>query len=189
MDGKAPEADGFVKYINTLSRGSRAKLRESLNWPPLGTWPEAIKYVEWFTHRTVPQGDAWARAMTYLTAGLQAISGVASGHGNFGEATRDFLRRNKSEAIASRFAVILNSKDESAITYHLRDMISWMSQYGVAPNWAELRKDLSRWHDPKRSVQMKWARAYYMHQVPKCATLLEGSDDYAEPTNNDVVEE
>lgn len=153
-------ADYFSTFIRELDAAGRATLRRSLAFPP-GSWPPAFPYVE----RHVVNTSTWQRQIAYLVAGLQASSRAAEANGNFGEATYRLQRATGSGSIENRFMAILDS-DDSALAHHLRQMVTLMSSHGVAPDWARLRRDLSRWRHPDRLAQLEWARGYYQNQQP-----------------------
>lgn len=148
-------ADRFVEHIASLDSGAKAALRRSLAFKP-GTWPGAFPYVEpWVSTRS-----SWERRVAYLVAGLQAHSRAERFYRDFGAAARALRAATDSDSVEARFLVLLDA-DEDQIPHRLRQMVSLMNSQGVAPDWAQLRKDLTWWRTEERWVQQRWARAYY----------------------------
>lgn len=141
----------------------RAVLRRSLAFPP-GTWPESFPYVEPF----VATADKWTREAAYLVAGLYAASGVSAGSGNMGAAAFRLRVRTESDSVEARFLALLDA-DEEQLPHRLRQMVTLMSGQDIAPDWAMLFRDLTRWNDPRRRVQENWAREYYRHESADAA--------------------
>lgn len=155
-DGTTEEnKDRFVAHVAGLDAGARAALRRSLAFPP-GTWPGAFPYVE----RWVSKSSRWERVVTYLVAGLQANSRAERARGDLGEAARRLLQATESGSVESRFLALLDA-DAEQLPHRLRQMITLMSSQGIAPDWARLRRDLTRWTSPNRTVQQLWARSFY----------------------------
>lgn len=151
----------------------RATLRRSLAFPP-GTWSEAFPYVEPF----VATATKWTRQAAYLVAGLYAISGSTAGSGSIGDASFRLRTRIASDSVEARFLALLDA-DEEQLPYRLRQMITLMASADIAPDWAELFRDLTNWNWPSRLVQERWARDYYKHQLPNAEDSNEATGDDA----------
>ncbi|MHB1504470.1 MAG: type I-E CRISPR-associated protein Cse2/CasB [Acidimicrobiales bacterium] len=76
---------------------------------------------------------------------------MATGHTDNGELP---------PAAERRFAVLLASEDER-LTHHLRQAITQLSSDGTNVDFAVLFADLHNWDHPDRSVQRRWARAFW----------------------------
>lgn len=151
----------------------RAVLRRSLAFPP-GTWPDAFPYIEPF----VANAEGWTRSAAYLVAGLFAIPGGDIGSGSFGAAAYKLRARTDSESVEARFLALLDADDEQ-LPHRLRQMVTLMASHEIAPDWAELFRDLTAWNSPSRWVQERWARDYYRQQAS-----AEGNDTADTGSNN-----
>lgn len=150
--------DRFVGFIQGLDAGGRAALRRSLAFPP-GTWPGAFQYVEpW-----VVGAQPWSRNVAYLVAGLQAHARTQGGKGDMGGCARRLALASDSGSVELRFLALLDS-DPDQLPHRMRQMITLMSSWDIAPDWAKLRRDLNWWRNEERTVQQRWARSYYAHQ-------------------------
>lgn len=151
-------AQHLAKRLEESTR-PRAVLRRSLAFPP-GTWPEAFPYVEPF----VARANRGTREAAYLVAGLYALSNVDRGSGSLGAAAHRLRAATDSGSVEARFLALLDSDDEQ-LPHRLRQMVKLMSSHEIAPDWAELFRDLNAWNSSSRWVQERWARDYYRQQV------------------------
>lgn len=149
------EQDRFVNHIASLSPGAKAALRRSLAFKP-GSWPGAFPYVEaWVTGSSV-----WERQVTYLVAGLQALSRAERTYPDLGAATKALQEASGSASVEARFLALLEA-DEEQLPHRLRQLVSLLNSRGLAPEWGRLRRDLRRWRSEEKWVQQRWARSFY----------------------------
>lgn len=145
----------FVTHVRQLDAAGRAALRRSLAFPP-GTWPGAFAQVEpW-----VANAGQWERKITYLVAGLQALSGAGRERGNIGEAAAALQKVTGSGSVEQRFLALLDADDDE-LPHRLRQMVALLNSADIAPDWAQLRKDLRWWRNDSKWVQQRWAASYY----------------------------
>lgn len=176
--------EAFVSYIEELDSGGRAVLRRSLAFDP-GTWPPAFKYVEsWIG----AEAGAWERRVTYLVAGLQALSKADRYYDDVGAAARALSAATASQSVESRFLSLLDA-DSEQLPHRLRQMIDLMSSQGIAPAWAGLRRDVLRWGTEDRWVQQRWARSYYSVQDEAAKQRGAADSDGSAPAGRNPISE
>jgi CRISPR system Cascade subunit CasB len=72
-----------------------------------------------------------------------------------------YLARDQSKSIEQRFITLLDA-DEEQLPYRLRQMTQLLkAEEGIRVYWTELLRDLLYWNNEHKSVQQKWAKAFY----------------------------
>lgn len=160
-DNDQTSQDRFSQYVDQLEPAAKAALRRSLAFDP-GAWPGAFAYVEPWVINSGP----WERQATYLVAGLQALSRAQSANGDLGSAAAALRKSTDSASVEQRFLALLDA-DADELPHRLRQMVTLMSSANIAPDWGTLRKDLRWWRNGERTVQQRWARSYYRHELPQ----------------------
>lgn len=158
----------FIDYLESLvereNRGALAALRRGLGQPP-GAAPAMYPYVvPWLPADARP----WQEAAYYLVASLFSLHPAPGGVGNLGAnfrlaAAKEPVSSSADERISPverRFTTLLAAHPDD-LPDRLRQAIGYLASKDVPVNWHQLFQDLPRWGDPSRSVQRKWARAYW----------------------------
>lgn len=158
------EVQPFIAYLQSLAekeeRGALAALRRGLGQTP-GTVADTFRYVEpWLGERR----SATREAAFYLVASLFAFHPVSTNQGNMGTHMAQARTEANEDALERRFTVLLAAHVDDLPNY-LRQAISFLKSKEVPINWDELLWDLQNWEekrdDPRRSVQKKWASAFW----------------------------
>jgi CRISPR system Cascade subunit CasB len=150
----------FIEMLEEMAaRDSkvRAVLKRSLSFEP-GTYPPAFPFVE---TRLGAECSYWKRAAYYLVAGLWALQKKD------GQKTKQtlptacgslYLASDNSPSTEKRFVALLDS-DEEQLPNRLRRMVSLLKEHMI--DFDALLSDIVSWNNPKRVVQVKWAREFY----------------------------
>ncbi len=109
----------------------------------------------------------------FLTATLLALdrpylNGAAPFAGSFGR-TLAVLKNQpgvNGNSLERRFAILLDADfDRHAGTgelpFRLRQTVKLIVSKAVGIDWPRLLEDLSRWNDPNKAVQKRWAKDFY----------------------------
>jgi CRISPR system Cascade subunit CasB len=154
----------FVEYLEEIERNedraALAALRRSLGKSP-GEAVEAHRYVLPFNPAT------WEESAYYLVGGLFALHPQSwrkdKGDRNLTNLGASFARLGsevESKSIEKRFVALLNCHEDD-LAEHLRHAISLLRSKEIPVDWIELLKDLRNWNYSDRSVQLRWARAFW----------------------------
>ncbi len=153
----------FIEHLASLrdDRGALAALRRGLGQPP-GTVPAMFPYVE----RYLPKDPKpWQEKAYYLIAALFAYHPELGERGNMGDHFADVRRRNPDRdhtALERRFTALLAAHPED-LPFYLRQAVSYLKseELPININWNQLFKDVQGWGYENRSVQKRWARAFW----------------------------
>ena len=150
----------FIDYLQKLAekqeRGALADLRRGLGQPP-GTAAAMFRYVEPFLPqiRSRVQESAY-----YLVASLFAINPNSTTTGNLGAHMAQIRTKRSEDALERRFSVLLAAHSDDLPDY-LRQAVGFLKSKDVPINWNQLFWDLQHWDEEDRSVQKKWASAFW----------------------------
>jgi CRISPR system Cascade subunit CasB len=154
----------FVEYLEELERNedraALAALRRSLGKSP-GEAADAHRYV-------LPFNPAiWEESAYYLVGGLFALHPQSwrrdegdRSPTNLGASFARLGSQVDSKSIEKRFVALLNCHEDD-LAEHLRHAISLLGSKEIPVDWVEFLKDLRNWNHPDRSVQLRWARAFW----------------------------
>lgn len=155
----------FIVYLQSLAegqdRGALAALRRGLGQSP-GTMAYTFRYVEpWLKEDRRSERES----AFYLVASLFALHPISTNTGNMGTHLRACNpTRENDEALERRFTALLAAHVDD-LPFYLRQTVSLLKSKEVPVNWSELLSDLQYWAspyaDPRRSVQKKWAGAFW----------------------------
>lgn len=158
----------FFEILHNRSVGDTAviaSLRRSAAYEP-GLFPAVYPYVEPFVQHL----SEWRRSATYLVAANWALAQRMGRNENdrnprealtLPKALRFLQAKGESgKAIEARFKALLDA-DTDELPWRLRHLTSQLASVGIAIDWPDLLKDLRRWPDPQRRVQVRWAREYW----------------------------
>ncbi|HTE20675.1 MAG TPA: type I-E CRISPR-associated protein Cse2/CasB [Armatimonadota bacterium] len=154
----------FIERVEKLDNGALAQLRRAAG-DRMGDRPELL----WFAGMTRGrQTEAADFLVATLLAQYKTATIRSGGHrrkGNFGATWKSAIGPSPSDSIRRRFHILLNSdlgRDGSGdLPYRLRQMVRYAAAKGVGLDWAQLLKDLNRWHFPERWAQKEWARSFF----------------------------
>jgi CRISPR system Cascade subunit CasB len=159
----------FVGYLESLTkpenrngRAALAALRRGLGRRP-GEAPEVYPYLVPWTSRM----RGWEEEVFYLVASLFAshpMSWHGEGAGSFG-ASMGRVKDSEGDSTERRFVALLSSRRED-LPEHLRHAISLCAAREVPVTWDRLLRDLRRWDEGRRSVQLNWAREFWKRPEP-----------------------
>jgi len=164
MTALSQEVQPFIAYLQSLAekqeRGALAALRRGLGQPP-GTVAETFRYVEpWLGEKRSPDREA----AFYLVASLFALHPKTTHQGNMGAHLAQIRSEGGEDALERRFTALLAAHPDD-LPFYLRQAVSFLKSKEVPVNWNELLWDLQNWDekrdDPRRSVQKKWASAFW----------------------------
>lgn len=158
----------FVGYLADLTkpenrngRAVLAALRRGLGRRP-GEAPEMYPYlVPWTSHLS-----GWSEEIFYLVASLFASHPMpwhGEGSGNFGASMAQVKAKGGGDSTQRRFVALLNSHRDD-LSEHLRHAVSLCASSEVPVNWGRLLRDLPRWDDDHRRVQLRWAREFWKRE-------------------------
>lgn len=137
-------------------RATMAALRSGLRHSD-GVAMEMMPFVSKFLPpRELPSDVRW-----FQIAALFALHPQNSRGQSFAQAFRQLADKG-SESIEKRFQLLLSCQGEDLFR-HLTQCVGLLHSQNIALNWFRLLHDLSSgdWDNPRRSIQMRWAREFY----------------------------
>ncbi len=146
-----------LEGMNTKDTRVRAVLRRSLAFPP-GEYAPAFPCVEPFLKTGV---RPWQRQAHYLVAGLWASHWREGRSGEplpIGKACALHQTLSGSTSTEHRFISLLDA-DSEQLPHRLRQMIALLNEQAL--DFDSLLKDLLRWNNEQRPIQLAWARHFY----------------------------
>ena len=151
----------FVTYLESLAedRAALAALRRGLGEAP-GAAPEMYRYVVPRLPANLPR---WHEDQYYLVASLFGLHPLAGGSGNMGHHFAQAAVDGGNEdavAIERRFTILLNAHADD-LPFLLRQAISYLQSKDIPVNYHQLLGDLRWWNSERRSVQRRWANAFW----------------------------
>jgi len=151
-----PHVAKFISNLAALDTGEKAQLKRDAGKDLTEARSLGLFY------RLLPFGTTIEKENAYfLVATLYPIAEPAKS-GCLGDAlfrVRD-LDPKKNKGLNQRIKILLDS-DMSQLVFRLRQTIRFLKSQRVPVNWHELTEDILNWNSPYRSVQKKWARAYF----------------------------
>lgn len=162
MNGKEPNQKGsqFFDRLAKLDPGGRARLKRSAGL----TLNEAQRGALGLFYSILPPGVPDYQQETYfLLATLYPLAN-SGGSGSLGDALR-LSQNDRNRKGLDRRVINLLDADESQLPYRLRRTINFLQSSRVRLNWPVLLDDLLAWSSPYRSVQRRWAQAYFGNQL------------------------
>lgn len=160
-------SEAFINRLWGLERADLAELRRSLAFDP-GTHAPTFRVVESFAihAKSKFEGD-----MYYLVAGLFALverpnpdraAPTFEHPRNLGASIAElYVARQSTRSIEDRFIALLDA-DSEQLPYRLRQMIALLRET-ASIDWQTLLRDLRFWNLEDKSVQRRWAQAFYRH--------------------------
>ena len=158
----------LVRHLESLhrrqSRAELAILRRSLGKPP-GASPEVFRIIGRYIPESVrAEDDCFLVAALFAKHPLNWPPGAGEPRSvrNFGASMHrlKIKRAGGSEGVERRFSALLAASREE-LAEHLRHAIGLLAAAKVEVDWLQLLDDLGWWHFEDRSVQRRWARAFW----------------------------
>jgi len=152
--------DGFVRHLCRLAsdknpdRGALADLRSGLSLPP-GQAHKMHKHIVPYLGERDGRSDKWF----YVVGALFGLHRSHRPKVSLAKAFRK-LAREGSHSIEKRFLALLQSHPND-LHKHLGAAAGLLKSKDIAFDYAELLHDLTRWSDPEKLVQNRWARDFY----------------------------
>ncbi len=187
----------FIGYLESLvPRGSDKDSRESEHRAALATLRRGLgrdtgMVTEMYRYigRYLPiDAKPWQEDAYFLVGALFAMhprhwpSQEGGSHNNLGASFRQLRQKEgSSESIEKRFVALLDASDKT-LMHHLRHGISLMRAGEVPVNYLQLLRDIQGWSWDNRSVQRRWARAYWTG-----STALEAAGATSETATIDLT--
>lgn len=159
----------FVANLSKLDSGDRARLKRDAGKDMVEARSLGL-FFRLLPHDTPDRYEA----AYFLAATLYPLS-----EPGYGGCLGDSLRRlrdpdpKKSKALDRRFEILLDA-DAAQLVFRLRQVMRLLKTNHVQVDWQVLTEDLLNWNSPYRSVQKKWARAYF-----KLSTAPQDAQDVA----------
>jgi CRISPR system Cascade subunit CasA len=164
MGDGAGVTDGFVSFVSSLNPSRRRILEDSLKYPPGSNHQTIMVLGGWLSSTN---GEYSNRDKAYsLAAALQACSKVPveKAHGDIGEAVSRALSSNGSPSVTNAFGDLLNASGDKLPHVTLSRLTRLMSDYGIAPDWKEVRNDLMRWGKQHGRIKIRWAQSFCIRE-------------------------
>ena len=165
--------DRFVNHLHDLidrrDRAALAELRQGLGKRPAAA-SGSHRHVLPYLPRDMP---LWREDAFYLVASLFALHPTTRWAGirqagspatNLGASFGRLAYVVDSEGPERRFTALLNASLEE-VPNHLRHAVQLFREHDIPVDWAELLRDLRWWSQDTRTVQRRWARAFWRGPV------------------------
>ena len=150
----------FVDNLARLDAGDRARLKRNAG----NRLSEANRAVGLFYNKVLPYGvSRWDEDSYFLVATLYPLEkGVSetSPPANLALSLRRIRNTDNENGLDRRVERLLDA-DEQQLPFQLRQAVQFLAAHQGRVNWGQLVYDVLRWSRPTRSVQRRWARAYF----------------------------
>ena len=167
-----PRVVEFAGKLATLDAGEKARLKRDA-----GNDLTQARSLGLF-YRLLPHGTPAEKENAYfLSATLYPLSELGGG-GCLGDSLHRTRDPKNHKGLDRRIETLLDA-DWTQLPFRLRQTIKFLKSNRERVNWQELTEDLLNWNSPYRTVQKKWARAYFALPTPKD----EPTDDNPIPEN------
>ncbi len=157
-----PRVTEFCERLEQLDAGERARLKRNAG----RTLAESHNVLGLF-FRMLPHNVPRYQEETYFLVATLFPLAEGGGEGNLGDALYKVRNPKYAQGLDRRVEILLEA-DREQLPFRLRQAIRFLEskregKHG-AVNWPRLLQDLLNWERPKRSVQERWARAYFAHE-------------------------
>jgi CRISPR system Cascade subunit CasB len=151
----------LVGYAEREDRAALAALRKSLI-DPSGMSAAACPYVVPFLGK---ESHLERDQSFFLIGALFALHPEYSEGVSLGTAFRRLAKASGSDdtespSVRARFVALLDSHPDD-LGEQLRTGVSLLRSHGIGLDWADLLRDLLRFHQGERTVQRRWARHFW----------------------------
>ena len=170
-------------------RATLAALRRGLGKPP-GSAGEMHPFVIPRLPKSTGPGWNWEQECCFIVASLFAwhpenLDAGAPWERNFGASAKELgLKPGRLEGVERRFVALLNAESVD-VPDHLRTMVGLLKTEAVRVDWEQLLSDLTRWDDPERRVQIRWAKAFWQGSVDEAGAI--DDQDAPEPESQPAI--
>jgi CRISPR system Cascade subunit CasB len=156
----------FVENLAKLDAGDRAQLKRNAG----SRLAESNRAIGLFYNKVMPPTvGQWAEDWYFLVATLYPLEKEPAQTlppPNLGASLRQ-VRTDKNGSGLDRRVERLLDADEQQLPFQLRQAIYFLTSNRGRVQWAQLLKDLLDWSLPSRSVQRRWARAYFAQETTR----------------------
>lgn len=159
MTGHIDARSIFIRRLNELDRGDRARLRRNAG----NTISESRDVLGIFYQALPPNVPGWQQERYFLLATLFP-SADANHDRNLGASLRRIRDTRNPAALDRRVAALLDA-DMGQLPFRLRQMIRLIDSQHGGVNWEQLLTDLLQWEWADRRVQRAWAMDYYAERT------------------------
>jgi CRISPR system Cascade subunit CasB len=151
----SPQVQLFIEKLDRLDAGDRARLKRNAG----RTLAESRNALGLFYHLLPPGVSEYQQETYFLVATLYPLA-EGGAHGNLGESLRRARIAQNKAGLDRRIEILLDA-DSNQLPFRLRQTIHFLQSSRVRVNWPQLLTDLLFWNVPSRSVQLRWALAYF----------------------------
>ncbi|MCG8346391.1 MAG: type I-E CRISPR-associated protein Cse2/CasB [Chloroflexales bacterium] len=176
MTPRQRQVQAFIAALTRLDPGGRARLKRNA-----GRMLTAARDIHRVFFQALPyEVTEWQQEDYFLIATLFPLVPHNPQAGNLGETLRRVrqLRAGPDDSrlnsLDRRFQTLLDS-DREQLLFRLRQVVRLIAAHreGVALNWERLLLDVINWEHPDHSVQLRWARAYFVGAYEITASVEE----------------
>ncbi len=123
-----------------------------------------------FLSKFLPPQESKRDARWFQVAALFALHPQNTRRETFAQAFRK-LADAGSESVEKRFQLLLSCHGDDLFR-HLTQCVGLLHAQNISLNWYQLLLDLSAgdWDDPRRTIQMRWAREFYRQRAEEFAS-------------------
>ena len=150
----------FIEKLGRLEAGERARMKRNAG----RTLAESRNALGLFYRLLPPSVSEYQQETYFLVATLYPLA-EGGAHGNLGDSLRRARQVQNTAGLDRRIEILLDA-DSSQLPFRLRQAIHFLQSNSVRVNWPQLMTDLLLWNTPSRSVQQRWARAYFFNPNP-----------------------
>jgi CRISPR type I-E-associated protein CasB/Cse2 len=171
---KAPNAHvaKFIDNLNNLDAGEKARLKRDA-----GKDLSEARSLGLF-YRLLPFNTPERLEKGYFLVATLFPLAEAGRSGCLGDALYHARNPdpNKNKGLDRRIEILLDS-DDAQLSYRLQQTIRYLKSKNSPINWQELTEDVLNWNSAFRTVQKKWARAYFRLAAPSTETYVAKAAD------------
>jgi len=149
-------AQAFFERLEGLDAAGRARLKRNAG----NSLAESRGVLGLFYSLLPPDVPAYQEETFFLVATLYPLA-EGGNQGNLGAALHRARTKDNAKGLDRRVEILLDA-DEAQLSFRLRQAIHFLHSNRVRVNWPSLLQDLLRWNAPKRFVQQRWARSYFV---------------------------
>lgn len=182
----------FLDVVRRLDKGQLAQLKRNA-----GNSLSESHGTAWFykllNSFNVRQNN-YDENLHFLAASLMAMDKKAidgspsSFNGCFGNTFSEVRSLSDSASLDRRFGLLIDAKFDSAasgeLAFRLRQMVRLALSKEAHIDWPQLFHDLKQWDNPSKCIQKKWARAYYIPDLPQEITFNTTENNQIESIQN-----
>ncbi len=150
----------FISFLAGLGCKPRREIMRSLRSGPPGTNQGKAIMKELSAHLPPGLEDTWRKRSYLITAYLFMVHPMDGGLPNFGRTLADV---GKDKVVEKRFKMVLDCEKEE-LPRHLEGLIRLIRKNSIPIDWGALLKDISDWGKEDKTVQRRWAEAFWQYR-------------------------